>query len=191
MQYVERCSRSESARSCSRIRLPSRSVKRRTQPTWSDGSPFSISDSATSGCHLRWLLKSRRTSHTRSMGASTMAERVTRTMRALPVEQSLQRIEPALKDTLADALGQVCLTVRRAVELGPPFGKCTVSVGDRGELESGHVVLDTKRAFQDRVGALKVVVGQGEELLANDPPILETEVPHAANRVGGQPRLDP
>ena len=51
MQYVELWSRSDSASSCSRIRLPSRSVKRRTQPTWSDGSPPSISDSATTGCH--------------------------------------------------------------------------------------------------------------------------------------------
>ena len=48
-------------------------VKLRTQPTWSGGSPLSISDSATAGCHAVWLLKSRSTAQTRSMGASMTA----------------------------------------------------------------------------------------------------------------------
>jgi hypothetical protein len=60
------------------MRFPSRSVNRRTQPTWSERSPPSISDSATTGCHAVWLLKSRRTAQTRSIGASMMADRVTR-----------------------------------------------------------------------------------------------------------------
>ena len=60
------------------MRWPSRSVNRRTQPIWSEGSPPSISDSATTGCHAVWLLKSRSTAHTRSIGASMTAERVTR-----------------------------------------------------------------------------------------------------------------
>ena len=42
------------------------------------GSPRSIDDSATTGCHAVWLLKSRRTAQTRSIGASMIAERVTR-----------------------------------------------------------------------------------------------------------------
>ena len=57
--------------------LPSLSVKLRTQPTWSDGSPPSIADSATIGCQAVWLLKSRSTAQTRSIGASITAERVT------------------------------------------------------------------------------------------------------------------
>ena len=60
--------------------LPSFSVKERTQPTWSDGSSFSMADSATTGCQAVWLLKSRSTAHTRSIGASMMADRVTRIM---------------------------------------------------------------------------------------------------------------
>ena len=54
--------------------LPSRSVKLRTQPTWSAGSPFSIADSPTIGCQAVWLLKSRSTAHTRSIGASITAD---------------------------------------------------------------------------------------------------------------------
>ena len=56
---------------------PSCRRKLRTQPTWSGGSPFSISDSATTGCQAAWLLKSRRIAHTRSIGASMTAERTT------------------------------------------------------------------------------------------------------------------
>src|SRR5215203_7463093 len=58
--------------------LPSLRVKLRTQPTWSDGSSFSMADSATTGCQAVWLLKSRRIAQTRSIGASMMADRVTR-----------------------------------------------------------------------------------------------------------------
>src|SRR6266853_2049537 len=47
-------------------------------PIWSEDSSPSISDSATTGCHAVWLLKSRSTAHTRSIGASMTAERVTR-----------------------------------------------------------------------------------------------------------------
>ena len=57
--------------------LPSLSVKLRTQPTWSEGSSFSIADSATTGCQAVWLLKSRSTAQTRSIGASMTADRLT------------------------------------------------------------------------------------------------------------------
>jgi hypothetical protein len=61
--------------------LPSFKVKLRTQPTWSEGSSFSMADSATTGCQAVWLLKSRSTAQTRSIGASMMADRVTRIIR--------------------------------------------------------------------------------------------------------------
>jgi hypothetical protein len=60
--------------------LPSFKVKLRTQPTWSEGSSFSMADSATTGCQAVWLLKSRRMAQTRSTGASIIADRVTRIM---------------------------------------------------------------------------------------------------------------
>ena len=57
-----------------------------TQPTWSEGSPFSMLDSPTAGCQAQWLLKSRNTSQTRAMGASITAERVTRITRGASCE---------------------------------------------------------------------------------------------------------
>ncbi len=57
--------------------LPSFSVKLRTQPTWSDRSPDSMALWSTTSCHWSWLLKSRMTAQTRSMGASMMVERTT------------------------------------------------------------------------------------------------------------------
>src|SRR5215813_3665097 len=106
-------STSDSAKSCSRMWLPSLSVKLRTQPTWSDGSSFSIADSATTGCQAVWLLKSRRIAQTRSIGASMMAERVTRIIdraagaaglprRGSTPHRHLQGIEPGLEHALAD-----------------------------------------------------------------------------------------
>src|SRR5215510_15177688 len=104
MQYVEMWSRSDSASSCSRIWLPSFRVKSRTQPTWSEGSPRSIADGPTAGCQAEWLLKSRSTAHTRSIGASMTADRRTRII-ALPREDLLQRIERRLEHALADLIG--------------------------------------------------------------------------------------
>ena len=58
--------------------LPSLRKKLRTQPTWSAGSLRSMRDSPTAGCQALWLLKSRSTAQTRSIGASMTAERLTR-----------------------------------------------------------------------------------------------------------------
>src|SRR5262245_30614027 len=159
------------------MRWPSRSVNRRTHPTWSEGSPPSISDSATTGCHAVWLLKSRSTAHTRSIGASMTAERVTRIIASLAAEAGLQRVEGGLEDALADLLGQLALALRRTVELGPPLREGAAAVGHRRQLERGHVVVHAHRRLEDRVRALEVVVGQGQQLLADDPAILQAEVP--------------
>ena len=58
--------------------LPSLSVNSRTQPTWSGASPRSMAEGPTAGCQAEWLLKSRSTAHTRSIGASITADRRTR-----------------------------------------------------------------------------------------------------------------
>ena len=58
--------------------LPSLSVKSRTQPIWSDGSSRSIAEGPTAGCQAEWLLKSRSTAQTLSIGASITADRRTR-----------------------------------------------------------------------------------------------------------------
>src|SRR5262245_61441717 len=191
MQYVEMWSWSDRVRSCSRMRLPSRRVKRRTHPTWSEGSPPSISDSATAGCQAVWLLKSRSTAHTRAMGASMIAERVTRITagRSAP-EHAFERVEAHLEHALADALRQLSFPLGGAIELGPPLGEGAIAVRHRGELEGGYVVLHTHRALQDGVGALEVVVGEGQELFADHPTVLQAEVPDAADLVRGEPAFD-
>src|SRR5688572_30217110 len=80
--------------------LPSFSVKFRTQPTWSDGSSFSIVDCAMAGCQAIWLLKSRRIAQTRSIGASMMAERTTRIIGEFPhPEERAQRASRRVGDT--------------------------------------------------------------------------------------------
>src|SRR5579883_340520 len=151
---------SESAKSCSRIWAPSLRWKLRTQPTWSAASPPSIKESATAGCQASWLLKSRSTAQTRSIGASMMADRVTRCIGSALAEIALQGVEPGLKYALADILGKLSFLARRRFELRPPFRKGTIAVGYRCELERRHVVLHTHRRFQDRVGALVVVIGK-------------------------------
>ncbi len=89
---------SESVSSCSRMRLPSLSVKLRTQPTWSLRSLPSMRLSATTSCHWSWLLKSRSTAQTRSIGASITVERTTCWSTPLsPAEVALQASKPPWK----------------------------------------------------------------------------------------------
>jgi hypothetical protein len=78
-----------------------------------------------------------------------------------------------------------------AVELGPPLRERAVAVRDGRELQRGHVVVHAHGALQDGVRALEVVVGQGQQLLADAAAILEAKVADAADRVGGQAALDP
>ena len=167
--------------------LPSCSVKLRMQPTWSDGSPPSIADSATIGCQAVWLLKSRSTAQTRSIGASMTAERVT----LINGRNCFQRIERRLEHALPDLLRKLALALGRTVELGRPFGEGAIAVGDRRELESGDVVLHSHGALEDRVGALEVVVRQREQLLADHAAVLQAEVADAADLVRGKVALDP
>src|SRR3981189_1201791 len=170
---------------------PSRRRKLRTQPPWSDASPFSMWDSVTAGCQRSWLLKSRNTSHTRSIGASMTAERVTRRM-ASPVPQiTLEGGEAGLEDALADRVRQLALLARRRIELGRPLGKSTVAVGDRRQFEGGDVIVDAHRRFEDRVGALVVVVRQAEKLLANGAAVAQPEIADAADAVRRPIAFDP
>src|SRR5262245_38194920 len=158
MQYVKTWSRSERVKSCSRTWLPSRRWKLRTQPIRSDGSPFSISDSATTGCHAVWLLKSRSTAHTRSIGASITADLVTLITGTLtptlslpgrgsisPPKHRLERIERRLEHALADLLRQLALALRGALEFGPPLREGPAAVRHRRELQRGDVVVHAHR----------------------------------------------
>ena len=151
------------------MRLPSFSVKLRTQPTWSLRSPPSMRLASTTSCHWSWLLKSRSTAQTRSIGASMTVERTTccSTAAQRPPKCALQRVEAALEHAAADRLGQLALARLVAVELGAPFGEAARAVGDRRELQRGDVVLDAHRALEDLVGAAVVVVGQRQQPLAD------------------------
>src|SRR3982750_3362492 len=123
------------------MRLPSSSVKLRTQPTWSLRSSPSMRLSATTSCQRSWLLKSRSTAQTRSMGASITVERTACCSTALaPGEMSLEGVEAALEDALADRLDELLLARLGAIELRAPLGEAARAVGDRRELERGDVV---------------------------------------------------
>src|ERR1700704_4153116 len=104
--------------------LPSLRVKSRTQPTWSGASPRSIVEGPTAGCQVEWLLKSRSTAHTRSIGASITTDRQSRIIDTtpsaggrllLPSDDLLQRVEGRLEDALPDLLGQRLLALGGAV----------------------------------------------------------------------------
>src|SRR5215207_1359674 len=118
------------------MRLPSLSVKLRTQPTWSLRSSPSMRLSATTSCQRSWLLKSRSTAQTRSIGASITVERTTFCSiacrggaRSAPAEVALQRVEAALEHAAADLLGQLPLAAFGAFEFGAPFGEGARAVG--------------------------------------------------------------
>src|SRR5215216_1751410 len=101
------------------MRLPSLSVKLRTQPTWSLRSSPSIRLSVTTSCQRSWLLKSRSTAQTRSIGASITVERTTCCSTLLPAcKVALQRVEADLEDAVADLLDERALAPLGAVELG-------------------------------------------------------------------------
>src|SRR5260370_6422590 len=119
------------------------------------------------------------------------ADRVTRCMASAMPEIALQRIEAGLKDALADGVGQPAFLAGQCVELGRPFGESTVAVGDRRQFEGGNVVVDAHRRFEDRVGALVVVVRQAEKLLANAAAVAQLEIADAANAVRRPIAFDP
>src|SRR5262245_12984959 len=172
--------------------LPSLSVKSRTQPTWSDASSRSIAEGPTAGCQAEWLLKSRSTAHTRSIGASITADRRTRIIGSgrLSDDDLLQRVECRLEDALADLVGKRRLALGGAVELGPPFGKGPAAVRDRRELERGDVVLDPHRRLEDRVRTLVVVVRERQQALADHAAVTQPEIAHAPDAVSGLTLLD-
>src|SRR3982751_6086955 len=140
--------------------------------------------SATTSCHRPWLLKSRSTAQTRSIGASMTVERTTRWSTPSPAhEKALQGIEPALEHALADRLDELLLALLGAVELGAPLGKAARAVGHRRELERGDVVGDAHRALEDLVDARVVVVGEREQPLADHSAVAGVEVADATDPV--------
>src|SRR5579863_1390502 len=147
-------------------------------------------ESATAGCQASWLLKSRSTAQTRSIGASMIADRVTRCMASAMPEIALEGVESRLEDALPDIVGEPALLSGRGVELGGPFGKRAIAVGDRRQLQGRDVVFHAHRRFQDRVGALIIVIRKRQQLLANGAAILQTEIADAADAVGRPIALD-
>src|SRR5688500_272519 len=106
------------------MRLPSRKLKSRTQPTWLDASPPSMRLASTTSCHWSWLLKSRSTAHTRSIGASITVERTTFCSMRLGLELQLRAVEgghlcghqPVARDVRIGAL----VRLGKEIGLGAP-----------------------------------------------------------------------
>src|SRR5438552_7948676 len=139
---------------------------------------------STTSCHWSWLLKSRSTLQTRSIGASMTVERTTfcsifGTLSLRP----LQRIEAGLEHALPDQPRQLGLAPQRAIELGAPFGEAAVAVGDRRQLQRRDVVVDAHRALEDLVRARIVVVGQRQQLFADRPAVARMKVTDAADTI--------
>src|SRR4051794_37857461 len=150
------------------MRLPSASVKLRTQPTWSLRSPPSMRLASTASCHWSWLLKSRSTAQTRSMGASMMVERTTfcsmgaaasgavndsarpRRWRfhRFSAQIALQGVEAGLEHALADRPHELALAAGGAFELRAPLREAACAVGDRRELQRRDVLLHAHRALE-------------------------------------------
>src|SRR6187455_2862457 len=174
------------------MRLPSLSVKLRTQPTLSLRSSPSIRLSTTTSCQRSWLLKSRSTAQTRSIGASITVDRTTCCSTGLaPREVRLEGVEAALEDALADRLDELLLARLGAVELRAPLGEAARAVGHRRELERGDVVLDAHRALEDLVDARIVEVGKREQPLADHAAVAGVEVADATDPVARFAVLDP
>src|SRR6185295_3428744 len=148
--------------------------------------------SATTSCHWWWLLKSRSTAQTRSIGASITVDRTTCCSTGLSSrEVRLEGVEAALEDALADRLDELALARFGAVEFGAPLGEAARAVGHRRELERRDVVLDPHRALEDLVDARVVVVGKREQALADHAAVLGVEVADAADPVARFAVLDP
>src|ERR1700730_6862208 len=94
---------------------------------------------ATAGCQRSWPLKSRSTFQTTPVGASRI---VLLTMCGTPSasEHALECIEAALKDAGSDGVHECGLALGRAIELGRPFQKGLVTVGDRRQAQRRDVI---------------------------------------------------
>src|SRR5262245_15714210 len=106
-------------------------------------------------------------------------------------ERPLERVEAALEHAGPDRRRQLGLALRRAVELGGPFGKSALAVGDRREAQGRDIVLDPHRRLQDRVGAEHVIVREPEQALADAVAVAQPEVAHTPDLVGRLAVLDP
>src|SRR6266516_791691 len=115
---------------------------------------------ATAGCQRSWPLKSRSTFQTAPVGAPRMV--LLTICGTLASKGPFQRVKPALEHAAADVVDELGFAFGRAVELGRPFGKGLVAVGDRGQAKRGDVVLHPHWGLQDGVGAEHVVIGQSQ-----------------------------
>src|SRR5262245_55680022 len=96
-------------------------------------------------------------------------------------EMALQRVEAALKDVLAHALGDLVALLSRRVERGRPDRIGSVSVGDAAELQSGRVVRNRRRMLDDRIGGQEIIVREGDELFADRRAGCDLELAHGAD----------
>ena len=132
------------------MRLPSFSVKLRTQPTWSLRSPPSmrlvVDDVvplvvAVEVAQHRPDALDRRVDHGGADDVLQHARAGSDLDASTRSEMALQRVEAALEHAAADRLAQLLLAPSRALELGAPFGEAARAVGHRRELQRGDVVV--------------------------------------------------
>ena len=105
-------------------------------------------------------------------------------------QEGAQALEAALVDALADEVGEFLLAAARRVEGRLPVPEGAIAVGDALELDGGDVALHRQRGVEDAVGRDVVVVREREKLLADVVAVLQREVAHAADLVGGLVVLD-
>src|SRR5215475_140762 len=143
---------------------------------------------ATAGCQRSCPLKSRSTFQTAPVGASRIV--LLTICGTSASERPLERVEPALEHAAADVVDELDLTLRGAIELGGPFEKGMVAVGDRRQPQRRDIVFDAHGRLQDRIGAEHVVIGQAEQLLPDAVTVAQTKVANASDLVGRLSALD-
>src|SRR5918993_3504087 len=94
-------------------------------------------------------------------------------------------------ERVGDDPHHLSLAFRSDLEVRPPLAEGLVGFGDRPQPHLGHIVLDRKCRLEDAITADVLTVGEGEQLLPDQPAaVLGAEVPHAADLVGGETPLD-
>src|SRR5262245_50603419 len=101
----------------------------------------------------------------------------------LTSELALESIKAALKNAASDRRDELDLALRVAVEFRGPLGKSPIAVGDWGETQSCHVILDPHGRFENRIGAKEIEVRKAEKLFPDAIAVAQAEIAHAADLV--------
>ena len=88
-------------------------------------------------------------------------------------EIGAQALEAALVDAAAHELLELALPAARHVEGGLPVPERAVAVGHPLELDGGHVAPHGQGGVEDAVGGDVLLVGQRQELLADEVAVPE------------------